>query len=325
MNSSTLRSPHAGKRILIVDDVPDNLSVLFDFLRARGFKVLAAESGTVALAGLEAMKPDLILLDVMMPGIDGFETCRRIKLLPKFEDVPVFFLTASSDVVDKVRGFELGAVDYVTKPLHPEEVLARVHAHLELRALQLALEARNEELDREIQQRIAAERALQHSRESAVIVADENGEVRLRTGAAAQLLERHFGLKTAPHLPAAVESWLRDSRARGKTLSIANAAGDAVEIEQAPAPGANGLLLLTLREKPAPPSPARLASLGLTPRETEILFWVAQGKTSPEIATILDTAPETIKRHVKNFLPKLGVETRLAAALKAMELLGSQN
>ncbi|HVU36593.1 MAG TPA: response regulator [Opitutaceae bacterium] len=321
MNKPIALSPHAGKRILIVDDVPDNLSVLFDFLRARGFKVLAAESGAVALAGLEAMNPDLILLDVMMPGVDGFETCRRIKARPKFEAVPVFFLTASTDVIDKVKGFDFGAVDYITKPLHPEEVLARVHAHLELRALQLALENRNEELDREIQQRIAAERTLQHARESAAVVVEPDGTMRLRTGPADLLLRRYCSLDGQKRLPDAVSRWLRDNRARANPLALSDASGGTLEIEQAPAPGEDRLLLLTLREKAAPPSPARLAPLGLTPRETEILFWVAQGKTSPEIALILDTAPETIKRHVKNFLPKLGVETRLAAALKAMELL----
>lgn len=322
--SPPVRSPHAGKRILIVDDVPDNLSVLFDFLRARGFKVLAAESGSVALAGLEAMQPDLILLDVMMPGLDGFETCRRVKALPRFENIPVFFLTASSDVIDKVKGFETGAVDYITKPLHPEEVLARVHAHLELRELQLALEARNEELDREVQQRVAAERALKHSLESAVLVTDEHGVVRLRTGAAERICERQSLSRGTQLLPAIV-TWLCDPRARAVPLRLANAGAAAVEIRQAPAPDASGLLLLTLHETPAPASPAQLVSLGLTPRETEILFWVAQGKTSPEIAAILETAPETIKRHVKNFLPKLGVETRLAAALKAMELLGHRS
>ncbi len=109
--------------------------------------------------------------------------------------------------------------------------------------------------------------------------------------------------------------------ALARPLELATARG-ALVVTQRPAPGEGQLLLLTLRERPAPPSPAQLAPLGLTPRETEILFWVAQGKTSPEIALILDTALETIKRHVKNFLPKLGVETRLAAALKAMELLG---
>jgi DNA-binding response OmpR family regulator len=137
----------------------------------------------------------------------------------------VFFLTASSDVIDKVKGFETGAVDYITKPLHPEEVLARVHAHLELRELQLALEARNEELDREIQQRVAAERALKHSLESAVLVTDEHGVVRLPTGTAERICAHQSLARDAQLLPAIV-TWLRDPRARAVPLRIARGGRD---------------------------------------------------------------------------------------------------
>jgi DNA-binding response OmpR family regulator/DNA-binding CsgD family transcriptional regulator len=310
------------RNILVVDDVPDNVAVLFDFLREHGFKVLVSESGRHALTALSRSAPDLILLDVMMPEMDGLETCRRIKEDPRFADVPVFFMTALGDPVDKVRGLQAGAADYITKPIFPEEVLARIRVHLELRDRNRELAEQNERLDAAIQQRIAAERALQHTLENAVIVADEHGAIHLCTGAAEQLMRRHFGGNREVRLPSAVAAWLRDRHARQTALALPHASGATLEIQQAPAPGAGALLLLTLGEKSAPPSPARLVSLGLTPRETEILFWIAQGKTSPEIAVILETAPETIKRHVKNFLPKLGVETRLAAALKAMELLG---
>lgn len=310
------------RSILVVDDISDNVAVLFDFLRGHGFKVLVSESGRHALDALPRIEPDLILLDVMMPDMDGLETCRRIKEDPRFADVPVFFMTALDDPLDKVRGLQAGAADYITKPIFPEEVLARIRVHLELRDRTRELAEQNERLDTAIQQRITAERALRQTRENAVIVADESGAVHLRTGAAEQLLQRHFGPTRESHLPPIIAAWLNDARDRAQPLTISDADGGALQIEQAPAPGINHLLLLTLRETAAPPSPARLAPLGLTPRETEILFWIAQGKTSPEIATILESAPETIKRHVKNFLPKLGVETRLAAALKAMELLG---
>src|SRR5688572_8404387 len=192
--------PPASKRILIVDDVPDNLSVLFEFLSARGFEVLVADSGNLALEELPQTNPDLILLDVMMPGIDGYETCRRIKANERFRDVPLFFLTALSDTVDKVKGFSLGAVDYITKPIDPDEVLARVRAHLELRALHLALEEQNEELDREMQRRIGAERSLANALENAVLVVDRQGAVQFRSAAAQRLLARHGGEPAAADL-----------------------------------------------------------------------------------------------------------------------------
>ncbi len=133
--------------LLIVDDIPANVSVLFDFLSASGFKVLVAQDGESALQKAFYAIPSLILLDVMMPGIDGFETCRRLKNDAKTQDIPVIFMTALADTENKVKGFELGAVDYVTKPIQQEEVLARVNTHLTIRKLQKELEAQNQELD----------------------------------------------------------------------------------------------------------------------------------------------------------------------------------
>ncbi|MBD2122246.1 response regulator [Trichocoleus sp. FACHB-262] len=139
--------------ILIVDDMPTNLDVLLDLLEAAGFKVVIAEDGERAIALAEYAPPDLILLDVLMPGIDGFETCRRLKANPATQEIPVIFLTAVSDNVDKVKGLNLGAVDYITKPLHHEEVLARVNTHVRLQNLTKRLTAQNERLEKEIQQR----------------------------------------------------------------------------------------------------------------------------------------------------------------------------
>ncbi|MBD2541925.1 response regulator, partial [Coleofasciculus sp. FACHB-SPT36] len=107
--------------ILIVDDTPTNLGMLFDFLAHSGFQVLVAEDGESAIESAEYASPDLILLDVLMPGIDGFETCRRLKANQVTQDIPVIFMTALSETVDKVKGLNLGAVDYITKPLQHEE------------------------------------------------------------------------------------------------------------------------------------------------------------------------------------------------------------
>lgn len=126
--------------ILVVDDNPTNIEVLFDVLDAFGYRVAIAKSGEVALKRLQSSIPDLILLDVMMPGIDGFETCRQIKASEDLRDIPVIFMTALSDTVDKVKGLKLGAVDYITKPIQHEEVLARINVHLQLRHLNQTLE-----------------------------------------------------------------------------------------------------------------------------------------------------------------------------------------
>lgn len=161
--------------ILIVDDTPTNLEVLLDLLEAAGFKVVVAEDGESAIALAEYAPPDLILLDVLMPGIDGFETCRRLKTNPATQEIPVIFLTAVSDNVDKVKGLNLGAVDYITKPLNHEEVLARVNTHVRLQNLTKRLTAQNERLEKEIQQR----QQVEEEREQAFI-ALQRSEARFR-------------------------------------------------------------------------------------------------------------------------------------------------
>jgi two-component system sensor histidine kinase/response regulator len=126
--------------ILIVDDTPANLGVLVETLGAAGYQLMVAEDGEEALAQTEQTQPDLILLDVMMPGIDGFETCRRLKDRDSTRDVPVLFMTALNEIADKVKAFGAGGVDYITKPIEHEEALARVRTHLTLRKLRRALE-----------------------------------------------------------------------------------------------------------------------------------------------------------------------------------------
>ncbi|MBD2102481.1 ATP-binding protein [Leptolyngbya sp. FACHB-261] len=139
--------------ILVVDDTPINLEILFEFLNNSGFKVLIAENGESAIQKANYASPDLILLDILMPGIDGFETCRRLKESELTKSIPVIFLTALTETVDKIRGFNLGAVDFITKPLQYEEVLARVKTHLSLQALTKQLQERNTLLEQEIQVR----------------------------------------------------------------------------------------------------------------------------------------------------------------------------
>lgn len=134
--------------ILIVDDTPANLGVIVESLEGHGFRVVVAQRGEEALQRADYVQPDLVLLDVMMPGLDGFEICRRLKAQPSTHDTPVIFMTSLASVEDKVAGFAAGGVDYVTKPLHVEEVRARVDTHLSLRAMQKELARQNAQLQR---------------------------------------------------------------------------------------------------------------------------------------------------------------------------------
>ena len=146
--------------ILIVDDTPANLGVLFDTLEISGFRVLVNTNGESALETVRETHPDIVLLDIMMPGMDGFETCRRLKSDDAVKDIPVIFMTALTDAVDEVRGLELGAVDYITKPIRVETVLARVKTHLALQGLQKELKEKNIRLEQEITERTRLETQL---------------------------------------------------------------------------------------------------------------------------------------------------------------------
>lgn len=148
----TTKEPVHTGTLLIVDDVPNNLRVLFDYLKRYQFKLRIARDGEDALRQVALAPPDLILLDIMMPTLDGFETCRRLKANPHTAHIPVIFMTALTDTVDKIKGFELGAVDYITKPFQPEEVLMRINTHLTLQKLQLALTEKNQLLQQQNQE-----------------------------------------------------------------------------------------------------------------------------------------------------------------------------
>ena len=216
---------HAGT-VLVVDDVPDTLRMLCDALMQEGYTVLVARDGEQALARLSVIEPDAILMDAVMPGLSGFETCQRIKAHATWSAIPVIFMTGLSSTADVVAGFDAGGVDYVVKPVKIEEVLARLATHV-----------RNAR---------TARQALQDASEAA-------------------------------------------ARQGGR--------------------GAEAAVL------------ARLEEAGLTPRETEVLSWVARGKTNRDIADILGMSHRTVNKHLEHIFEKLGVETRAAAAALASPVL----
>lgn len=284
--------------ILVVDDTPANIGVLLESLENANHNVLVAESGSSALAQLDFATPDLILLDVMMPGMDGFETCARIKENAKWRNIPVLFMTALDEPAQKVRAFEVGAVDYIVKPIFEPEVLARVKAHLKIQSLQRNLED-------ELALRVDAENQLAKSLDRAVVITDQAGNIVFTTRLAESLLHRHC----------------EDYEVAGQLPSSLNDPNVGLSLRRFDEPGREDLHFIVLEEKAPSPNPGALLSLGLTPREAEVLFWIAQGKSNPDIATILGAAVRTVHKHVENIFRKLGCETRAAAAVMAQESL----
>jgi DNA-binding NarL/FixJ family response regulator len=296
--------------VLVVDDTPANLGVVLELLGAAGLRVLLAENGLRALELLAQQPVDLVLLDVMMPGLDGFATFAKLREQPAATDIPVLFMTAVDEPAQKVRALEGGAVDYISKPFHPPEVLARVRTHLELRAARRALLAQNERLEAEVALRLDAEAQLAQSLDRALLVADQHGRLVFITRHAANLLHKHLPawsrdalppeLRTAPRVPTTVGALL--------VRRFAERDNDA-------------LTVFFLHEEHALPGPTELMQLGLTPRQAEVLYWIAQGKTNGEIAIILGTSPRTVHKHVEMLFERLGVENRAGAIATAARIL----
>jgi DNA-binding NarL/FixJ family response regulator len=292
-------------KVLVVDDTPANVSLLLDALSDAGYELFVAAHGRAALDLIARTPPDLVLLDVMMPVLDGFATCAELKADPRHRDLPVIFMTALSEPDEKVRAFAAGAVDYIVKPVYLPEVLARVSAHLKIRALQKSVEE-------ELAMRLEAEDQLSASLDRAVIVASPTGHILFCTRPATALLYRHFPAFRSGQLPPAL-------LAPAASAELTTAAGQLAARRFVDA-GRDDFLILHLEEK-TPVTPDALRRLGITAREAEVLFWIAQGKSNPDIATILNLGVRTVHKHVEHIFEKIGCETRAAAALTAAEIL----
>lgn len=293
---SPANRPDLGS-VLIVDDVPENLSFLSDALDEAGYMVLVATSGQSALERLRHFLPEVILLDAVMPGIDGFETCRRIKAQPQFRSIPIIFMTGLTDSEHVVRGFEVGGTDYVTKPIKPDEVIARVATHI-----------RNARLVRQTQNAIEAIGL-------AVVILNRNLQPDWMTPGAETLLGNDCLVNG---LPEELRAWLATANpSPGVNESVAVFDFDFnQETLRARLLGqrAEAQLLLLEKLRSRVPAEASLASYRLTQREIEVLMWVARGKTNKDIADILGMSPRTVNKHLEHIYIKLGVETRTAAA-----------
>ncbi len=297
----------ASITVLIVDDVPQNLAVLHDTLDGAGYRVLVATQGVSALERARHSQPDIVLLDAVMPGMDGFAVCRALRADPRTRELPVIFMTGLTDTEDVVRGFAAGGDDYLTKPVRPAEVLARIGAHLQ-RAGQLRL----------------ARTALDQQGRATLALDGVHAQVLWQTPAAQALLQTHLSgaVDTQGRLPL-LQDWIEHLRAEtGVPLPLSVQVREGHVLFTLRGRTAGGEWLLGVRLDSAPQEAETLARcFGLTPREAEVLQWVVLGKTNRDIATILSMSPRTADKHVQHVLTKLGVETRTAAAAIALERL----
>jgi DNA-binding response OmpR family regulator/DNA-binding CsgD family transcriptional regulator len=298
--------PAVPPTLLVVDDTPAALGVVCDTLRREGVRVLLAENGAAAREVLARTIPDLILLDVVMPGEDGFTVCEALRAAPAWRDIPVIFLTAIDAAEQKVRAFAAGAVDYVTKPVHVPELVARVRVQLDLRAARRTLETKNAELETEVALRLDAEAQLAASLDRAVVVLDRAGTIVFATRLAHDLLAKYF----PGGRPAAFSSG-----------GLFPAENGALIVRRFAEAGRDDTVMLVLEEEHAPPGPGALLALGLTPRQAEVAYWVAQGKSNAETAMILGTSPRTVDKHMERIFERLGLENRASLMVAASERL----
>ena len=316
-----------GTVVLIVDDVPDNVAVLHDALDEAGYTVLVALDGESALRRAQQAMPDVVLLDAVMPGMDGFEVARQLKSNPATAAIPIVFMTGLTETEHLEAALEAGGVDYVTKPVKPREVMARMGVHINT-----AKKAREGALERH-----QARNALDAFGYATITVRERDGRLMWQTALARELLARYCGPSTG-FAPPEVHQWLQrnipanqaqeanlmpqepprltlDHGPRRLTFRLHQHTGDG-DVEPN---GEGGDWLIVMQEtNDASVIEALVQAFGLTAREAEVLYWVVQGKINRDIADIVGASPATVKKHLERILPKLGVETRTAAAAMAI-------
>ncbi|WP_426435211.1 response regulator [Bradyrhizobium genosp. P] len=296
---------------LVVDDSPETLRLLTDALDGAGMTVMVALDGASAMRIIDQITPDIVLLDAVMPGMDGFETCRRLKRDAGLDGVPIIFMTGLAETEHIVRGLEAGGVDYVTKPIVIEEMLARIRVHLaNARMTQSARAA----LDVSGRYLLAVNNA---------------GKLLWATPQAQKLLSDTLADDADDFmLPDPMLQWLdqaQKGKSGAKTATMAAFPGnEQLRLQYMGKLGPNEFLL-RLAKDTSGDMPAEFSSeLGLTTREGEVLSWLSKGKTNRDIAQILGLSPRTVDKHLEQIYSKLGVENRTAAAAIAVNARNSK-
>ena len=295
---------NANTVVLVVDDAIDSIHMLNDVLEEAGFTVLVALEGAQALTITKNITPDIILLDAIMPHMDGFETCRRLKQNPDLRDIPIVFMTGLSDTEHVVMGLNAGGVDYVTKPINPEELIARMRVHLtNARLTQSA--------------RTALDTAGQY-----LFAIDQQGEPLWATPQVHHLLQAAGATDdTKLALAQTLREWLAHKPESGRTLSL-GCLPHALTVEfLALVDNKEYLLRLSDTPKPAAVTEVLKQNFLVTGREADVLVWIANGKTNREIGQILEMSPRTVNKHLEQIFRKLGVENRTSAAAVTLKCL----
>jgi DNA-binding response OmpR family regulator/DNA-binding CsgD family transcriptional regulator len=290
---------------LVVDDSPETLRLLTDALDGAGMTVMVALDGAAAMRIVDQITPDIVLLDAVMPGLDGFETCRRLKRDAGLDHVPIIFMTGLAETEHIVRGLEAGGVDYVTKPIAVEEMLARIRVHLANARLTQSARAALDVSGRYL------------------LAVNSTGRIMWATPQAQKLLSETLSSDSDDVvLPDPIPQWLdqaRKGKPGSKAAIMAALPGDEqLRLQYMGKLGANEFLLRLARDS-GTETPAEFSSeLGLTTREGEVLSWLSKGKTNRDIAQILGLSPRTVDKHLEQIYSKLGVENRTAAAAIAV-------
>jgi len=297
-----ITEPRKRDVALVVDDSPETLRLLTDALDGAGMTVMVAMDGAAAMRIVDQITPDIVLLDAVMPGMDGFETCQRLKRDAGLSNVPVIFMTGLAETEHIVRGLEAGGVDYVTKPIVIEEMLARIRVHLANARLTQSARA-----------------ALDVSGRFLLAV-NGQGKIMWSTPQAQKLLSDNLAAATEDELvlPDAMLQWLEQAqkaKSGSKTQAMASFPNnEQLRLQYMGKLGPNEFLLRLAKDSSAN-MPAEFSSeLGLTTREGEVLSWLSKGKTNRDIAQILGLSPRTVDKHLEQIYAKLGVENRTAAA-----------
>jgi len=299
--------------VLIVDDVMDNLAVLHDALDESGYVVLVANNGNTALETAKNTLPDIILLDAIMPEMDGFEVCIKLKENSITNHIPIIFMTGLTESEHVVAAFQAGGTDYITKPIRIKEVLARIEAHLHtshmMKQARVALDAFGQ---------------------AAIAITPENGQIVWQTPLAKLLMKKYFDSEYSEFIskaPMQLLTWMLQIesqtdkppetilpliviKTRGRlSFTVTNVNND----EQ--------WVILLREESDEAQIEALINIFKLTTRESEVLYWATKGKTSRDIGDILGSSPRTVNKHLEHVFVKLGVETRTAAASLAASKL----
>lgn len=298
--------PDDRHMVLLVDDSPETLSLLIEALETAGLMTLVARSGEAALKILAQVKPDLILLDAVMPGMDGFAACQAIKNQSDFALIPIVFMTGLDDSEHVVKGLKAGGVDYVTKPIKPDELIARVSVHVaNARSIRDARQA----LDGSGQSLIAFRTDLSIAWASPRAIELLGTDMSALRADASSLLERW------------IDEVSRQPLSASRPLDLERHDGSRVRLHSLGRSGSGDVLARASLIRTEPPGQILSQNLPLSAREGEVLAWLANGKSNKDIATILNLSPRTVTKHVEQIFTKLGVENRTAAAAIAFNHL----